>query len=421
MPSTSTPRPPPFPMGGGHEHHSSNSSLYPPATATLGKDGRSMSSASLMSRPAPPGSFTSELKSTISRVDGASRSDFSSHDLVDPINSVTTEQKQAEYRDKIEKETKIKVGSENLLEALNAKKEKHTRDQRRLVESELNTSNRKIAQLKQELEAEIKKAKEQAVPPTSKLSQLFMNPLLRSPSQSMGDEQPTSDFEEAQSESPTYVLAEILQALETEDMKADFYVSHANELVALFKRHSTLKYDLVWSIFGLRMQMLLLSDSREVVAAGYRVMRYAITDRKSLQTIRAHHTDYLVILSLVKESKAMVEREQALKFVRAFLDVKDGVQEIDPSIVRIIIAVAEHGDDRLRSMCIMTLAELLIRNPDMVISAGGIGTLSESMGNGAYDAPETIASAFLHLLDLPARRGLIRSGFELSIPFSTLR
>lgn len=417
MPSTPTPRPLAF----SPDKHPN--SLHPPPAQALAKDatGRSMSSVSLAApRGPPPGSFTSDLKPTISRVDGASRSDFSSYDL-DPPDEASSEQKQAVYRDKIEKEIKIKIGSENLLEALNAKKEKHTRDQRRLVESELNTSNRKIAQLKLDLDAEIKRSKEQVSSPTSKLSQLFLNATVRSsPAQPMDqDGEDSAQLEEAETESPTYVLAEILQALETEDMKPDFYVGHANELVALFKRHPTLKYDLVWSIFGLRMQMMLLSDSREVVAAGYRVMRYAITDRKSLQTIRAHNTDYLVVLSLVKESKAMVEREQALKFVRAFLDVKDGVQEIAPCIVRIIVAVAEHSDDRLRSMCIMTLAELLIRNPEMVISAGGIGTLAESMGNGAYDAPETIASAFLHLLDLPARRGLLRSGFELSIPFSS--
>ncbi|KAG9619521.1 hypothetical protein KCU64_g22179, partial [Aureobasidium melanogenum] len=66
----------------------------------------------------------------------------------------------------------------------------------------------------------------------------------------------------------------------------------------------------------------------------------------------------------------------------------------------------------------MTLAELLIRSPDLVIAAGGIGTLADAMGNGAYQAPETLAAVFLHLLDLPARRGLLRSGFELSLPFA---
>lgn len=400
--------------------------LYPPSRAT--KDGRSMSAVSLASRGLsyaqsgpPPGSFTSDLKSTISRFDGSgSRIDLSSNGGFDEAaDNASSEQKQAEYRTRIDKETKIKIGSENLLEALNAKNPKQTKEQRKLVESELNASNRKIAQLRLNLEAEVKRAQESANGPGDRLSQLFRAAPIRSPSRNALAEDVSSPILEIESESPTYVLAEILQALETDDMHADYYVGHANELVALFKRHPTLKYDLAWSIFGLRMQMLLLSDSREIVAAGYRVMRHAITDRKSLQTVRAHHTDYLVILSLVKDSKASVEREQALKFVRAFLDVKDGVYEISPSIVRIIVAVAEHSDDRLRAMCIMTLAEMLVRDPELVIGAGGMGTLTEAMGNGAYHAPETLAACFLHLLDLPARRNLLRSGFEFSMPFAS--
>lgn len=104
-----------------------------------------------------------------------------------------------------------------------------------------------------------------------------------------------SEFDEP-TESPTYALAEILQALEIEGLTPDYYVGHANNLVELFKRHPTLKYDLVWSVFGLRMQVMLLSDSREVVAAGYRMTRYAISDVSSLQKIRGLNTDYLVVL-----------------------------------------------------------------------------------------------------------------------------
>jgi hypothetical protein len=42
------------------------------------------------------------------------------------------------------------------------------------------------------------------------------------------------------------------------------------------------------------MQAMLLSESREVVAAGYRMIRYAISDANSLRNIRALNTDYLV-------------------------------------------------------------------------------------------------------------------------------
>ncbi|TKA66321.1 hypothetical protein B0A55_08345, partial [Friedmanniomyces simplex] len=344
---TATPRPKP-PFTGTH----SNDGLLPPSKS--GKDGRSLSAASFnTAKPAQfyarsmniPGSFAPDLKSFASRLD-LSRTE--SYGAVDDLHDSATssEQRQADYRDRIEKEMKIKVGTENLLEALNAKNAKQARDQRKVVELELNTSNRKIAQLQLDLEAEIQRNKreqqQQPASPKGRLSQLFRSAPLRSPShlgeQHAGEDDEESGGHDMEVESPTYILAEILQALEAEGMPSDYYVGQANDLVELFKRHQTLKYDLAWSIFGLRMQMVMLSDSREVVAAGYRVMRYAITDRKSLQTIRALQTDYLVILSLVKESKARVEREQALKFIRAFLDVKGGELEIHPAVARIVVA-----------------------------------------------------------------------------------
>ncbi|KAH9834366.1 target of rapamycin complex 2 subunit ste20-like [Teratosphaeria destructans] len=396
-------------------------SLSANSFATVAKQAQSYGGRSV----AAPGSFTSELKSFNSRNDLSRVHTVGTYgaEYDDGDPSTTSEQKQAQFRDRIDKEMKIKVGTENLLEALNSKNAKQARDQRKVVELELNLQNRKIAQLKSDLEAEIKKAQEQApMSPKGRLSQLFRAAPVRIPSYS-AQQTPGVDQDIqspiAETESPTYTLAEILRALEQDGMQADYYVSQANDLVDLFKRHPTLKYDLAWSIFGLRMQMMMLSDSREVVAAGYRVTRYAITDRKSLQTIRALHTDFLVILSLVKESKARVEREQALKFIRAFLDVKGGVREIHPAVVRIVVAVADHQDDQLRSIAILTLAEMLLKEPTLVVNAGGLSVLSEAMGSGIYFAPETLIDPFLHLMDLPARRGLLKSGFEFSTAFAS--
>ncbi|PVI06220.1 hypothetical protein DM02DRAFT_38739 [Periconia macrospinosa] len=364
-----------------------------------------------------PGSFSSQLRPTTSH-DGRPRPDFDTHAIIiGDDSSTTTEQRQAELQDRIEKETKIKIGSENLLEALNAKNAKNTRDQRLQVEEQLNISNRKLAALKNGLAAEIQRAKEVTSPPPeapSRLSYLFQRNLSRSPSRHIAQ----NDADE-EAESPTFVLAEILQALETDGMPSEYYVERANSLVNLFKRHPTLKYDLAWSIFGLRMQTMLLSDSREVVAAAYRVMRYAIADRRSLQIIRGLHTDCLVMLSLVKESKASVEREQALKFVRAFLDAKGGgVEEIPRAIIRIIVAIAEHTDDRLRNIAILTLTEILVKKPALVVSSGGMGTLGDALGEGNYYAAESVGSAFIYLLDTPQRRAFLRSGHELEAPFA---
>jgi rapamycin-insensitive companion of mTOR len=363
-----------------------------------------------------PGSFNTQLTPTMSG-EGRSRPSFDMHAItVGDNDSTTTEQRQAELQDQIEKETKIRIGSENLLEALTAKNAK--KEQRLQVEEQLNISNRKLAQLKSGLAAEIQRAKDIKSPPAdpqSRLSYLFRRNLSRSPSRHVAKQEEDEDEE---TESPTFVLAEILQALEVQGMQPEYYVERANSLVLLFKRHATLKYDLAWSIFGLRMQTMLLSDSREVVAAAYRVMRYAFTDRKSLRIVRALHTDYLVILSLVKEGKASVEREQAMKFVRAFLDVKDGVEEIARAVVRIVVAVAEHADDRLRSIATLTLAEILVRKPSLLVDAGGMGVLADALGEGSYYAAESVGASFLYLLDTPRRRRLLRSGRELEAPFA---
>ncbi|KAJ5569736.1 Armadillo-like helical [Penicillium hispanicum] len=367
-----------------------------------------------------PGSFSAELKSMNSRSvtprpDGtytrrASRS-IGSDDFP------TTEERQAVIRDKIAKEMKIKMGTENMLEALLAKPPKQTKEQRLKVESELSTSNRKLVELQRELEEELLRAQAPSTtPPRSRLSSLFRGSPMRSPSRNNNVagslDQDQEEEEDGDMESPSFVLTETLQTLEIEGMSPDFYVERANNLVELFKRHPTLKYDLAWPVFGLRVQVMLLSDSKEVVAAGYRLTRYAIADRRSLQTIRALHTDELVILSLVKESKASIEREQALKFVRAFLDVKDGVKEISRAIVRIIVAVAEHHEDRLRNISIMTLAEMLVKDPELVACAGGFAALHDALAEGTFGASESLISSFLHVVDAPRSRKYLQ-GCEL--------
>ncbi|QDS75740.1 hypothetical protein FKW77_008368 [Venturia effusa] len=400
-----------------------DSSLLQPSRVT--KDGRSLSAASIYPprgqslgmSGAPPGSFSSDLRSTISRAE-TPRPDFASHtSFLEEDEYLSSERRQAKIQKEIDKETKIKKGSENLLEALSSKAGKQFKEQKLKVEAELNTSNRKLKQLQLGLEAEIQLAKQSQETNESRLSFLFGNPSGRPQSrQTIGGDE--VDGEKEEEESPSYVLSEILQALEAEGLQPEYYVENANKLVELFKRNPTLKYDLVWSIFGLRIQTLLLSDGREVVAAGYRVLRYAITDRRSLRIIRDHQTDYLVILSLVKESKASVEREQALKFIRAFLDVKDGVQELSRAVIRIVVAVAEHSDDRLRNIAILTLAEILVRDPPRLVAAGGMGTLTDVLGDANYRAAQSLTGAFLYLLDTPKRRQYLRSGHELQMPLA---
>ncbi|KAL8870420.1 MAG: hypothetical protein Q9174_003536 [Haloplaca sp. 1 TL-2023] len=394
-----------------------------------GREGRSMSNAnavtfgprgSSLAQGPPPGSFSSDLKTTSFPRTVTPRAEqgsfFPEYRARDKEKS--SEERQTELREKINKETKIKVGSENLLEALVSKNNKQTREQRSRVEAELGLSNRKIHEFRSELEEEIQRSQRPKTPPRNRLSGLFQGspaaPLHADRDSIQGD----ALAAEEESESPTYTLSNILQALECEGMQPDYYVERANKLVNLLKKYSSLKFDLAWPVFGLRIQTMLLSQSREVVAAGYRVTRHAIADRRSLQTIRRLNTDEMVTLSLVKESKANIEREQALKFVRAFLDVKGGIHEVSNGVLRTIVSIAEYHEDRLRNLSILTLLELLIRSPSTVVNAGGMAPLTESLLEGSYQGSESLASAIIHLFDKPNDRAYLSSSHELDAAFT---
>ncbi|KAL8924438.1 MAG: hypothetical protein Q9208_004046 [Pyrenodesmia sp. 3 TL-2023] len=393
-----------------------------------GREGRSLSNAanvtfgprgSSLAQGPPPGSFSSDLKTIAPSRGGTPRTEQGPFfaDYRPASSDATSEQRQTELREKINKETKIKIGSENLLEALVSKNAKQTKDQRMRVEAELGSSNRKIIELRSQLEREVEHSRRPKTPPLERLSGIFQSSPLKSPQRRDGDVQ-GGVLAAEESESPTYLLSEILRALEHEGMQPDFYVEKANRLVDLFKKYPSLKHDLAWHVFGLRVQTMLLSESRDVVAAGYRVTRHAIADRRSLQTIRRLNTDEIVMLSLVKDSKANIEREQALKFVRAFLDVKGGIHELSSPVLRTIVSVAEHHEDRLRNMSILTLLELLIRNPAMVIVSGGMASITETLLDGNYQGSESLASTLLFLFDKPHDRRYLQSSHELDAAFT---
>ena len=70
------------------------------------------------------------------------------------VDAAELERRQANYRGRISKGMELKTGAENLLEALSVKSTKETRDQRRKVESELNSLYRVVTELKSQLRQE---------------------------------------------------------------------------------------------------------------------------------------------------------------------------------------------------------------------------------------------------------------------------
>lgn len=83
---------------------------------------------------------------------------------------------------------------------------------------------------------------------------------------------------------------------------------------------------------------------------------------------------------MARDSKHAVEKEQALKLIRSLVEI--GTQRRSPSdgagfgassvplsesVIRAIVAVAEHGEDHFRFLSLLTLAEIGSHNPVSVI------------------------------------------------------
>lgn len=86
--------------------------------------------------------------------------------------------------------------------------------------------------------------------------------------------------------------------------------------------------------------------------------------------------------------------------------------------MRTISSVAEHTEDRLKSICIETLAEIMVKDPALIVSSGGLRPLADALGEGTYEGSESLTAAFLFLLDVPQKRKYLRSGYELEVLFT---
>ncbi|PVV00984.1 hypothetical protein BB560_004615 [Smittium megazygosporum] len=83
-------------------------------------------------------------------------------------------------------------------------------------------------------------------------------------------------------------------------------------------------------------------------------------------------------------------------------------------IVRTLASIAEQPDNQIRNPVIELLSELLILNPQSLISNNALKVLINNAVDGPYHISIIIVSAFLHLIDSPKNRAftLLNSEFE---------
>lgn len=150
-----------------------------------------------------------------------------------------------------------------------------------------------------------------------------------------------------------------------------------------------------------------------MVAAGYRIARYSLTDLESVKNLHYLHIEIFIIRTLTKDSKKHLERTQALQLIRAVLDFPDGFQEISIGLIRALLAVCEQSDDRLRNIAIETITEIFVQCPEKVCQANGVRVLLQCAIDGPYELAPSICMAFMYIMDNPTYRNSVKLGRDL--------
>lgn len=241
-----------------------------------------------------PGSFSSSLRSATTAAVTPSNL-AGPGDIPSPTSPLSSERLVEELTDQLNRAIKYKEGAENLLQVLDSKKIKEAKQARNQAEKEYNARNMEITQLKTQIEAITKPKDIPRRGQQQREGNKFQGTPIRAEEANGLAITGVPEEWDPGSESPTITLTGLLRELEEKEKRPEYYVEKANSLVMLFKRYPNLKYELEWSTFGLRVQFMLLHEAKEVVAAGYRVTRYAITGLRSLKNIRSLRTDYITI------------------------------------------------------------------------------------------------------------------------------
>ncbi|CAH2352898.1 hypothetical protein CLIB1423_08S03664 [[Candida] railenensis] len=232
-------------------------------------------------------------------------------------------------------------------------------------------------------------------------------------------------FHEGYESSPTWLLSDILQSLSAnKDHDEYFLVSRGNDLVMLFSQYPKLKKDLVLKTFISKILFMLCHQVSEVRATGYRIARYIISDYDSLTNLVQSKILIFIIITMSRLN-CDVEKEQALKLVREFINIPKGANNLSIGVIKSILAIIENEDSDpnvddeqklqcFKNVCIETILEIALIKTELVFLSGGFSVLFQTIKDGPSDLAMNCILCFSQILDSRDTRVFLRDGFDLS-------
>ncbi|WVW80639.1 hypothetical protein I302_102625 [Kwoniella bestiolae CBS 10118] len=188
-------------------------------------------------------------------------------------------------------------------------------------------------------------------------------------------------------------------------------------------------------------------------AAGYRLLRYSLT-RQSWGKMIANGMEWLIIRTFTRDAKAVHEREQALRLLRAvivlpplppsrpassplasrsrtrshsrnghahaYAQFEGPIQKLledrvplTDGLVRAIVSAAENPDDAMRTVCMETLVEIGILDIRCLIQSNAFRTVLLAFKDGPSELGPAITGLLLYLVNQPSTRELLLPGGDL--------
>ncbi|KAJ3205643.1 hypothetical protein HDU82_005063 [Entophlyctis luteolus] len=156
---------------------------------------------------------------------------------------------------------------------------------------------------------------------------------------------------------------------------------------------------------------------KEIRANAFRILRH-VASAEGVYAVRRSMTlgiDIFIVRALSRDNRFDLEREQAIKLVRAFLEIEGAVKLLSTGLVRVLVALAENPEDKLRIVALETICEIAIWNVELVAECGGIrvivGSLCEVFGRTAVG--NVVVSTVVYLMDSESTRKYLRPEVEL--------
>lgn len=298
----------------------------------------------------------------------------------------------SKLQEKIKIEEKIKAGAELMLQVSETSQKGDTIE-RSKVEQRIEEANKKINQLMKKIE--------------------FFKNLPDHKEEEQPKKPRRIDHKEIQAQ-----VEECLSNLENELLEPVQQLETLNKLIGICRLVGDIRIFTHIKTLLDSLRYTVVSKTKEVRANTFRLLRYLVYDKNIICTMLAFNYDMYINRSLIRDNKFEIERTQALKLVRKFIDTPKGVKLIPQSIVYILISVIEQLDDKLRPLCMETLNELAIRNVKLVASCGGIKIIFSAMTEGPMYLTEMNMLTVIYLLDTEKTRNYIKPEVDLEIIIS---